>query len=87
MGCIGAILIGCIIAHVIIHSCGGLLPCWGIIIINLKSVPVLVSENKVFFVVFLDVHIFHFLIIDCGMGSDVNCFLVIIYPVRRLRNL
>ena len=60
MGCIGAILIGCIIAHVIIYSCGGLLPCWGIIVIKLQSVPVSVSEDKVLFVVILDVHIFHF---------------------------
>ena len=28
----------------------------------------------------------NFLITDCGMGNDVNCFLVILCPVRRLIN-
>ena len=37
--------------------------------------------------VFLDGHIFHFFITDCGMGSDLNFFLVILCPVHRLRNL
>ena len=35
--------------------------------------------------VFLDIHIFQFFIIYCGMGSDVRFFLVIICPVQILR--